>query len=325
MLSLSNVLNEKRKGQLFLVIAVIILPLILPWGTSTEIIIYSVVAMAANLLVGYGGLYSFGQAAFLGVGGYTVGNLLIHTQLPLPLVLCAAMLVCALFGAVMGWICVRRAGIYFIMLTFACNQALYYLAYQWTEVTNGPNGLLGIPRSSLIVSLSGDLTFYVFTAILFFLSYGVLQRLVDSPFGWQIVAMRENNRRATSIGCNVRRAHIVIFSVSAAFTGLAGGLYAMLYGLMPIDAIHWLNSGMIIFMVLIGGTRNLFGPVIGVIIFIVLQDQLSTYWNRWPLIFGGLIVLVVMFFQGGVLQVLDRYRAVLQRRSTGTTKHEEIS
>lgn len=321
-------MSEQALGWLFLAAVAVLLPVALPLGMATEILIYGIVAVAANLLIGYGGLYSFGQASFFGVGGYLAGNLLIHFHLSVLVPLLAATALSAVVAAAVGWVCVRRTGIYFIMLTFAFNQMFYYIAYQWQSVTGGEDGLIGISRPllgffGLGLSLDRPLAFYLFVAALFFVCFWLMQRLVDSPFGRLIVAIRENPQRAASVGYNTHRAQVLLFALSGAFTGLAGNLYAMLYGLMPIDSIHWLSSGFIIFMVLIGGTGNLFGPVVGVIIFIALQDELSVIWARWPLLFGALIVVVVMFFQGGVLQMLARGRSwlALRRRATHESAH----
>jgi branched-chain amino acid transport system permease protein len=128
------------------------------------------------------------------------------------------------------------------------------------------------------------------------------------------VAARENSRRVASIGYDYQRAQVLMFTISGVFTGLAGALYGMLYWIMPIDSVHWLNSGYIVFMILIGGTSSPFGPVIGTTIFIALQDIFSTFWARWPLLFGAVVVAVVLFLQGGVVQLVERTSLVLARR-----------
>jgi branched-chain amino acid transport system permease protein len=301
-------------GLAALLAGIAVAPMVLPPIIAAEILVWSLVAVAANILIGYGGLFSFGQAALFGLGGYVGGYLLAHAAPSLVTVMLASAAAGAIGGAVMGWVCVRRAGIYFIMLTFAFNQLVYYVAYSWREVTGGEDGLAGIMRPTVLfpgspeVNLDGPLAFYITVATVFLLSFLAILRVVSSPLGKLLVAAKENPRRAASIGYNVHRAQTLAFAISGAFTGLAGMFYAMLYWIMPIDGVHWLNSGYIVFMVLIGGTSSMFGPVIGASIFILLQDFLSTIWARWPFLFGAAIIAVVLFLRGGVIELFGRLR-----------------
>lgn len=300
-----------------LLAGLVILPFAIPPSMATEVVIYAIVAVAANLLIGYAGLYSFGQAAFFGVGGYMTANLLLHLELPVLPALALGAVVSGLVAGVVGFVCVRRSGIYFIMLTFAFNQMIYYIAYQWRDATGGEDGLSGVPRPDVLgVGLGEPVAYYAFAALVFALAFWAMVRIVASPFGRIVVASRENARRAASVGFDVTRAQTAIFAISGAFTGLAGGLYAMLYGLMPIDAVHWINSGNIVFMVLIGGTGILFGPVAGAVIFIILQDVLSVVWGRWPLLFGAVVIAVVLYFQGGFVELFHRLGRWIDRRRT---------
>lgn len=298
--------------------AMVVLPIALPPTIATEIVIFAAVAVAANLLIGYAGLFSFGQAAFFGIGGYVGGWLLANLELPIVVPLLAGAVSGGLAAAIIGNICIRRAGIYFIMLTFAFNQMVYYIAYSWRDVTGGEDGLAGIVRPpigvpGLVVDLNQPLAFYIFVAAIFLVCFALMLRIVHSPFGKIIVATRDNGRRAASVGYNVQRAQTLMFVISGTFTGIAGTLYSMLYWIMPINSVHWLNSGYIVFMVLIGGTSSLFGPIIGAAIFIGLQDFLSTIWARWPLLFGGIVVLMVMFLQGGIIELFARVTAASHR------------
>lgn len=290
-----------------LLTGIVVLPFAIPPSMATEVVIYGIVAVAANLLIGYAGLYSFGQAAFFGVGGYMTANLLLHLDLPVLPALALGAVVSGLVAALVGFVCVRRTGIYFIMLTFAFNQMIFYIAYQWRDATGGEDGLSGVPRPDVLgVDIGAPIAYYAFAALVFVLCFWAMGRIVASPFGRIVVATRENPRRAASVGFDVTRAQTAIFAMSGAFTGLAGGLYAMLYGLMPIDAVNWINSGNIVFMVLIGGTGNLFGPAAGAVIFIILQDVLSVVWARWPLLFGAVVIAVVLYFQGGFVELFHR-------------------
>ncbi len=309
-----------RNAALLLTAGVIVLPMVLPWNMATEILIYAIVAVAANLLLGYSGLLSFGQASFFGFGGYSAGYLLAHYHLPLILPLLVGALAGGFVAAVVGALCIRRTGIYFIMLTFAFNQMFYYLAYQLRTVTGGEDGMTGITRPAIHlpllpeISLNSDLNFYILIAVIFAVCFAIMFRVVESPFGKIVIAARDNARRAASIGYNVQRAQILMFVISGTITGLAGAIYSMLYWIMPIDSIHWLNSGNIVFMVLIGGTSSPFGPVLGAAIFIWLQDLLSIFWARSLLLFGAVVVAVVLFLQGGVIELFRRAATYLQRR-----------
>lgn len=302
-----------------LLAGIVAAPRVLPPTMATEILIFAIAAVAANLLIGYAGLFTFGQAAFFAVGGYSAGYLLAHYKISL----LAALLIGGAAGgasaAIVGAICIRRVGIYFIMLTFAFNQMLYYVAYSWQSVTGGEDGMKGIVRPSVglgaaRIDLDRPLAFYALVAVVFVVCFAAMCRVIDSPLGKIVIAARENSRRVASIGYNFERAQVLVFTIAGVFSGIAGVLYGMLYWIMPIDAVHWMNSGYIVFMVLIGGTSSAFGPVAGTAIFIALQDVFSTIWARWPLLFGALVVAVVMFLQGGVVELVERCATFLARR-----------
>jgi branched-chain amino acid transport system permease protein len=270
---------------------------------ATEILIFAIVALANNLILGYTGMLSFGQAMFFGIGAYAAGLLTVHTRLPLVVVLPAATLFTTVLAVVVGYFCVQRLGLYFIMLTFAFNQMFYFIAYSWTRLTGGEDGLPGVQRPLL---LQGALPFYVFVAVLFLACLVLMKRVVDSPWGRLFRAIRDNEARAAATGHNVRRYKLLSFTISAAFTAFGGAVYSLLYGIVPIDAIHWLRSGDIVFMTLIGGSGNFFGPIIGAAFYIWLSETVSVVWNRWPMILGIVFALVVLFLRGGVVELVRR-------------------
>lgn len=292
-------------------------PLALPVNIATEILIFSIFALATNLLVGRAGLYSFGQAAFFGAGGYAAGFLFVHTDAPLLAGLALAVATGAALAAAIGAMSIRRTGIYFMMLTFAFNQMIYYLAYSWRSVTGGEDGLGGIGRPALWLPGLGSLdlgdhrAFYVLTAVCFLLVFLLLYRLTHSPLGLVLEAARQNARRTASLGYSVYRAQLLAFVVAGGLSGLAGALFAMLYRIMPIDAVSWANSGNAVFMVVIGGISSMLGPIFGAAIFIWLQGFFSLIWARWPLLFGVFVILVVLFLKGGVVELFERLCARL--------------
>jgi branched-chain amino acid transport system permease protein len=274
-------------------------------------LIFGIIAVSTNIMVGYTGLLSFGQASFFGIGAYACG-LMLKAGFPLLLAIPAGTALATLVAGMVGYFCVKRTGLYFICLTFGFNQMFYFIAYVWTEVTGGEDGLPGIPRPDLI---SDSTSFYVFIAVLFFVCLLAMLRVVNSPLGLVFRLIRENPSRAAAIGYNVRLFKWYSFVIASGFTGLAGTVYAMLYSIVPIDQIHWLKSGDFIFMLLFGGTGNFFGPIIGAVGYIWLSDTFAIIWARWPLLMGSVFLIVVLYFRGGVVELIGKvYRFAVRRR-----------
>jgi len=214
-----------------------------------------------------------------------------------------------------GYLCVQRSGLYFIMLTFALNQMFYFIAYQWTTVTGGEDGMPGIGRPALLgVDFRNPLAYYVFVALLFLLSLWVMKRIVESPLGKSLQAIRENDVRAEAVGYDVARFKLLAFVIGGAFSGLAGVLYAMLFGIVPLEAIGFVFSGNVVFATLIGGSGSLYGPIIGSFVFIWLSESVSVVWQRWPLLLGLAFVIVVLFFRGGCVEAWARFWSWRERR-----------
>jgi branched-chain amino acid transport system permease protein len=203
---------------------------------------------------------------------------------------------------------VQRSGLYFIMLTFALNQLFFFIAYQWTSVTGGEDGMPGVPRPAFLgIDFKDPMNYYIFVALLFLASLWVMRRVVESPFGKILQAIRENEVRAAAVGYNVPRFKLAAFVVGGAFSGLAGVLYAMLFGIVPLEAIGFVTSGNVVFATLIGGSGSLYGPVIGSFVFIWLSESMSVVWERWPLLLGVAFVIVVLFLRGGVVEAWSRF------------------
>jgi branched-chain amino acid transport system permease protein len=297
-----------KHPAVLLLAAIVLLPLAVRPAIASEIWIFAMFGLGLNLLLGYTGLLSFGQSTFFGSAAYVAGWLLKHYGINAFLALGVGVGVGAASAAVVGYLCVQRSGLYFIMLTFALNQMFYFIAYQWTSVTGGEDGMPGVPRPALLgVDFNEAFAFYAFVSLLFLVSLWIMRRIVQSPLGRILQAIRENEVRAEAVGYDVARFKLLAFVIGGAFSGLAGVLYAMLFGIVPLEAIGFVTSGNVVFATLIGGSGSLYGPVIGSFVFIWLSESVSTLWARWPLLLGVAFVIVVLFLRGGVVEAWTRF------------------
>jgi len=291
------------RAAILIAFSILLLPVIVRPTMASEIWIFAIFGLGLNLLLGYTGLLSFGQSTFFGSAAYVAGYLLKHHGINVVLALGVGAGVGALSALLVGYLCVQRSGLYFIMLTFALNQLFYFTAYQWTSVTGGEDGMPGIARPAL---LDDAYAFYAFVALLFVLALWAMKRIVGSPLGRILQAIRENELRAEAVGYHTARFKLGAFVIAGAFSGLAGVLYALLFGIVPLEAIGFVFSGNVVFATLIGGSGSLYGPVIGAFVFIWLSESVSTVWARWPLLLGVAFVIVVLFFRGGVVEAWSR-------------------
>jgi branched-chain amino acid transport system permease protein len=292
---------------LLVIATVLILPLTIGSGTlATEVLIFALAALGCNLLLGYTGLMSFGQGIFLGIGSYAGGLSLLHWHLPLLPALFCAMLAGALVALLVGWFSIRQRGSYFVMLTLAFAQMFYFLAYTMKDITGGDNGLLNIPRPDLslfghqLMATGSPWQYYAFVALLFVLTFWLLQRVVDSVFGRTLLAIRDNETRAAAVGYDVARFKLAAFVISGAVTGLAGGLHAMMTGIAPLSNIEYHASESILIMTVIGGTGNLFASVLGAAFYVLAGNWLSGLWPRWLMLLGFLLIGVSLYMHKGL-------------------------
>jgi branched-chain amino acid transport system permease protein len=297
-----------KKPWILILASIVLLPFIVRPAIASEIWIFAIFGLGLNLLLGYTGLLSFGQSTFFGSAAYVAGWLLKHYGINVFFALGIGVGVGALSALVVGYLCVQRSGLYFIMLTFALNQLFYFIAYQWTSVTGGEDGMPGVPRPEFLgVDFKNPLNYYAFVSVVFLFFLYLMKRIVESPLGKILVAIRENEVRAAAVGYNVPRLKLLAFVVGGAFSGAAGVLYAMLFGIVPLESIGFVTSGNVVFATLIGGSGSLYGPIIGSFVFIWLSESVSTLWARWPLLLGLAFVMVVMFFRGGVVEAWNRF------------------
>ncbi|TMH33910.1 MAG: branched-chain amino acid ABC transporter permease [Betaproteobacteria bacterium] len=296
------------RAAIAVVLAVLVLPMVVRPAIASEIWIFAIFGLGLNLLLGYTGLLSFGQSTFFGSAAYVAGYLLKHYAIGVFAALGIGMAVGALSALLVGYLCVQRSGLYFIMLTFALNQLFYFVAYQWTSVTGGEDGMPGIARPALFgFPLGEPLAYYAFVSALFLVSLAAMKLIVDSPLGKILQAIRENEVRAEALGYHAPRFKLAAFVLGGAFSGVAGVLYAMLFGIVPLEAIGFVFSGNVVFATLIGGSGSLYGPLIGAFIFIWLSESVSVLWARWPLLLGVAFVVVVLFLRGGVVEAWSRF------------------
>jgi branched-chain amino acid transport system permease protein len=257
--------------------------------------------MSLDLLLGFTGLMSLGHAAFFGLGAYAVAVLGNMFGLNAWLGLAAGMLLAGGGAALIGFFCVRIAGIPFLMLTLAFSQLVFSVALKWRDVTGGSDGLAIAEKPSFFgFDLDHSLVMYFMTLMFFVLAFLVLRRLINAPLGHVFVGIRENELRMTAIGYPTRTYKLIAFTIAGAFAGLAGGLYAIYNGFISSDALYWTASGDILIMTMLGGAGTLVGPAIGAGVFLLLKNVVSSYSEHWLAIIGVTFIACVMFFPGGL-------------------------
>jgi len=275
---------------------------------ANDVVIWALFATSLNILVGYTGLVSFGHAAYFGVGAYVTGILMKKLALPFFLAWPAAGIFGAACALVFGFFCVRLTRIYFAMLTLAFAQIVWAICFKWNEVTGGEQGMPEIPypsldwmgRLPLLGSLRTSDHFYLVSVLLVAGCLWLLRRVVGSPFGRMLTTIRENAERAEFIGVNVRRYELAAFVLAGAFAGLAGGLFGIFNrGVFP-DFAYWTKSSEVLIMTLLGGMGTFYGPAIGALVLILLNQQITAYTEYWPFVLGTILVILLFVFPGGL-------------------------
>ncbi len=302
-------------------VGLLLLPGVMPWfGTTasvaTEIAIFALVGFGFNLLLGYTGLPSFGHGAYLGLAAYAAALTQIHLVKGFLTPLLVGVGTAGLLGAVLGFLILRRRGVYFALLTLAFTQMFFYIVYRWTAVTGGESGLGGIIRPALLgLDLRHQLTYYYVTAALVFAGALLTWRIVHAPFGAALQAIRENERRAVFVGYPVQRYKWLAFVLSTALTGLAGVLFCLLKQFVFADLVHVAMSGEILAMTIVGGMRHFLGPAVGATFFILFREVLTSFTEDWLLYFGLLFMAFILFSPDGILGVLRRLAAPFRREA----------
>jgi branched-chain amino acid transport system permease protein len=272
-----------------------------------KLLCFAMFACAFNLLLGFSKMLSFGHAAYFGSSAYVTGWLLaVHGWHTIEAVL-AGVAVALLLGLVIGAIAVRRQGIYFAMITLALSQLVFFVCLQ-AQFTGGENGLQSIPRGSVLgVGLGDDRTMYYFVLACFAAMYVLIVRIVHSPFGQVLKAIRANEPRAISLGYKVNRYKLLAFVLSAGIAGLAGSLKALVLGFVTLSDVSQATSGEVILMTLLGGSGTFLGPVVGAVVVVTLQEYLSDLVGAWvTVIIGAIFVVCVMTFRLGIVGEIQR-------------------
>ena len=285
----------------------LVVALTLPWiiypPVAMDIACWALFAIALDILLGYTGLLSFGHAAYWGGSAYVTGLVAVHLGVPFPLAVLAGAVAAMLIALPVGYLSVRRAGIYFAMVTLAFAQMIFFLANQWRDVTGGENGLQSVPKTFFGITAVETDSFYFYYAALPIIVLGMWMawRIVHSPFGRVLVSIRDNVPRARALGYDVEKYKIAAFVLSAGLAGLAGGLFAISHGFVSLQEVNWTTSGKVVLITVLGGIGTLWGGIVGAAIIVILEDQLaSSGFEGIGIITGSVFVIVVLLFRRGV-------------------------
>ena len=295
---------SRPQGISFLVMValIIVAPVVLYPVFLMKVLCFALFACAFNLLIGYVGLGSFGHAAFFGMGAYISAHAAKVWGLTPEVAIIGGGLVGGAMGLVFGWLAIRRQGIYFAMITLALAQMSYFICTQ-TPFTGGEDGIQQVPRGDLfgLISLKSDMAMYWLVAVIFLAGFLLIHRIVHSPFGQVLKAIRENEPRATSLGYRTDDYKLMVFVLSAAIAGVAGGAKSLVFGIATLTDVNFPMSGEVILMALLGGMGTIFGPVVGAAVILALENYLAGF-GAWVTVTQGVIfVACVLAFRRGIV------------------------
>jgi branched-chain amino acid transport system permease protein len=295
------------------------LPLVLPSTTlASEIVVLATGALSAAFLLGQVGLLSFGQGLYFGLGAYATGLLLSKAGIGFVPALLAGPIAGAVLALPVGWLIVRRRGVYFVMLTLAFAQMGFFAMHAMGHLTGGENGLSGVPRLALpALAGSPGLTLYYVLAALFFLALVIIQRVQASPFGTVLTAIRHNEDRAEVLGYDTRAYKIAALALAGAVAGLAGSMNTLFLGFVPPSAIDLELSERLLVVALIGGTGSPAGALLGAGFYAILADTIGHLWGRWLMLIAALLVIIVLVLKDGLVGVPAQIAAFNRRRAHG--------
>jgi branched-chain amino acid transport system permease protein len=293
-----------------MVVLLVVAPFVIYPVFLMQALCFVLFACAFNLLIGYVGLISFGHALFFGWASYVTAHAAKVWALPPELAILLGTAVAAVLGLIASGLAIRRQGIYFAMITLALAQMMYFFALR-AKFTGGEDGIQGVPRGRLfgLFDLGDETTMYVFVLVVVLAGFLLIYRIINSPFGEVLKAIRENERRAISLGYQTERYKLVAFALSATLAGLAGSMKSLVFQLASLTDVHWTMSGDVVLMTLLGGLGTVFGPVVGAFLVIGMQNYLAPF-GQWVLVIQGLIfVACVLAFRRGIVgEIASRMR-----------------
>lgn len=295
-----------RHRALAVIAFLLVFPFLVPYeALAVRILVYGLFALGFNLVFGYMGVLSFGHAAFFGMGAYGTGIAMVHFGVPWYAAIPLGVVVAGVTAMVMGGIAIRSRGIYFAMVTLALAQCVYYLVYQASSLSGGEDGLTGVSVGTvdwglLSFNLMNPTAKYYFVLAFVAIAVVLFSRILASPFGAVLEAIRENENRARACGYNVLLTKWVAFVLSGLFCGLAGALEAVHLSVVPIETLNYHMSGLAVMMALLGGMGTFFGPFVGAFAFLFLEDTITLMTTHWQLFLGGIFVVFVLFLPRGI-------------------------
>jgi len=285
-----------------MVASLVVAPFVLYPVFLMKALCFALFACAFNLLIGYVGLVSFGHALYFGWASYLAAHAAKSWGAPPELAVLVGTGAAVVLGAIAGSVAIRRQGIYFAMITLALAQMMYLVALQ-VKLTGGEDGIQAVPRGRLmgVLDLNNEMTMYVFVLVVALAGFFLIYRIINSPFGEVLTAIRENEQRTISLGYRTDRYKLVAFVLSATLTGLAGSVKALVFQLASLTDVHWTMSGEVILMTLVGGLGTVFGPVVGAFVIVALENYLAPL-GQWVLVIqGAIFVVCVLLFRRGIV------------------------
>lgn len=296
--------NTTAKVMLLAVamVAALIAPVYLYPIFAAQLLCYALFAASFNILLGHAGLLSFGHAAFFGSGAYVSGYVMKSYGIDPILALMVGGFVGLFLGAIFGFLAIRRRGIYFAMITLALAQVVYYIAHR-SEFTGGENGLQSIPRNNVLglIDISSSTSVYYFALIVFIVVIACIYRIGASTFGTAVRAIRDNENRAVSLGYDKDKYMFMAFVLSASLSGVAGALKAIIFQFVSLTDVHWMLSGEVVLMTLLGGVGSIVGAVFGAFVVVTLHEQLGSLGSWIEVIIGAVFIICVLTFRRGLI------------------------
>ena len=304
--------RSQAAGFVLMLALIVLCPFVLYPVFLMKVLCFALFACAFNLLLGYVGLLSFGHAMFFGMGSYVTAWTVKYWALDAAIAIPLGGLAGAALGLAVGWLAIRRSGIYFAMITLALSQMVYFFCVE-APFTGGEDGIQQVPRGKFAgIPLASDMNTYVLVAAIFVAGFLLLHRIVHSPFGQVLKAIRENEPRATSLGYRTDDYKLIAFVLSAALTGIAGGTKSIVFGIATLTDVHWTMSGEVVLTTLLGGVGTVFGPAVGAVLVQTLENYLAPF-GAWVTVTQGVIFIacVLAFRRGLVGELGGRLRLAL--------------